>query len=63
MKKRIAICDDPAEKNIVHYDGVFMVSTQTLCGHVDRTDYRWEYTTKRVNCPGCIAVRNHVLGR
>lgn len=47
--------------NRVHYDGVASVSTMTLCGAVDWVGARWIETTKRVNCPGCIAVRNHVL--
>lgn len=67
MKKRIAIIPanehEPSERGLVHYEGVGMVSTQTLCGHVDQVTWDWQETTKRVNCPGCIAVRDHVLGR
>lgn len=67
MKKRIAVIPESereaVEEGLVHYDGVGMVSTMTLCGHVDRTTWSWEETNKRVNCQGCIAVRDHVLGR
>lgn len=67
MRHRIAIIppheQEAAEAGLVHYDGCAQVSTQTLCGHVDRTTWNWEDTTKRVNCIGCITVRNHVLGR
>lgn len=54
---------DEIEKGLVHYDGVGSVGTMTLCGHVDRVGWQWTQTTKRVNCTGCIAVRDHVLGR
>jgi hypothetical protein len=47
----------------VHYDGVASVSTMTLCGAVDWMGARWIKTTRRVNCSGCIAVRDHVMGR
>lgn len=67
MKKRIAVMSgrehDATEEGLVHYDGVGQVSTQTLCGHVDRTTWDWKETNKRVNCVGCIAVRDHVMGR
>lgn len=49
--------------NLVHYDGVGQVSTMTLCGAVDWVGAEWVETTQRVNCRGCIAVRNHVLGK
>lgn len=69
MKKRIAVipaaerAKDDIENGLVHYEGVGMVSTMTLCGHVDQTTWDWEETNKRVNCQGCIAVRDHVRGR
>lgn len=52
-----------AESNLVHYDGVALIGSSTLCGHTDWNGADFVDTTKRVNCAGCIAVRNHVLGR
>jgi len=54
---------DPAEEGLIHYEGVGQIGSATLCGHTDRTHWTFESTTKRVNCLGCIATRNHVLGR
>lgn len=53
--------DEPP--NIIHYDGCAQISNMTLCGAVDWVGANWIETTKRVNCNGCIAVRNHVLGK
>jgi hypothetical protein len=64
MDHVVAVCDDPDERDLVHYDAPALLGAHTLCGHVDRTDYAgWEYTSKRVNCRPCLAVRDHVLGR
>lgn len=67
MRHRIAVMPandrDAIEDGLVHYDGCALVSTQTLCGHVDQVSWNWKETTKRVNCAGCLAVRDHVLGR
>lgn len=49
--------------NCVHYNGAAIISNMTLCGAVDWVGAEWIETTKRVNCPGCIGVRNHVLGK
>lgn len=54
---------DDCEENLVHYDGPSIIGSHTLCGHTDRTVWTFAETTKRVNCPGCIGTRNHVLGR
>lgn len=52
------------ETGVVHYDGPGIISgAHTLCGHIDWVGCRWEVTTKRVNCRGCIGVRDHVLGK
>lgn len=51
------------EASLVHYHGCGQIGSHTLCGHTDRVSWGWEDTTKRVTCIGCIAVRNHVLGR
>lgn len=53
---------DDIENGLVHYDGAGIISNMTLCGHVDQTTWSWEETTKRVNCAGCLGVRDHVLG-
>lgn len=55
--------DRETERTLVHYDGPSLVGWQTLCGHVDRSDYTWISTTRRANCPGCLDVRKHVTGR
>lgn len=47
----------------VHYDGDALNGHMTLCGAVDWVGAKWVETTRRVNCPGCISVRNHVLGK
>lgn len=54
---------DPIEHGQVHYEGVGLIGSQTLCGHTDRMGWVWNASKKRVNCVGCIAVRDHVLGR
>ena len=54
---------DELEAGRIHYEGCGLIGSETLCGHTDRTSWKWAYTTKRVNCCGCIAVRNHVIGR
>lgn len=51
------------EAGRVHYDGCGVIGSHTLCGHTDWVGATFEETNKRVNCKGCIAVRNHVLGR
>lgn len=67
MRHRIAILSkhdpDPVERGLVHYEGIDLIGTQTLCGRGDYPSWGWEFTRKRVNCPDCIAVRNHVLDR
>lgn len=47
----------------VHYDGCGLIGSHTLCGHTDIPGSSFQETTKRVTCRGCIAVRDHVLGR
>lgn len=54
---------DATEYGLVHYEGVGMIGSQTLCGHTDRIGWVWNASKKRVNCVGCIAVRNHVIGQ
>lgn len=54
---------DLTEVDLVHYEGCGQIGAHTLCGHTDRTVWRWAETKKRVNCIGCVAVRNHVLGK
>lgn len=54
---------DDIEIGLIHYDGVAQIGSATLCGHTDRTQWRFAETTKRVNCRGCLATRNHVMGR
>lgn len=54
--------DAAIEASLVHYEGPGLVAWATLCGHVDRLDYKWEQTNKRVNCPGCLDVVRHVKG-
>lgn len=68
MKHRIAETrsgcgEDASERGLVHYDGPSLVGWQTLCGHVDRVDFEWKDTNKRVNCQGCLDVLRHVTGR
>jgi len=63
MRGRSTAADAADEAGTVHYQGVGLVGTDTLCGHVDRTDFDWHDTKKRANCKGCLAVRDHVLGR
>lgn len=53
---------DDTEANLIHYEGCGLIGSHTLCGHTDRTQWRFEETAKRVNCMGCLAVRDHVLG-
>lgn len=43
----------------VHYDAPGILGWDTLCGHVDRTDYRWKTTKAKVNCNACLAVVAH----
>lgn len=54
---------DDTEKGLVHYEGCALISAATLCGHTDRTQWRFEWTAKRVNCPVCLGVQRHVLGK
>lgn len=67
MKHRILdqsqLLDHEEIPNCVHYDGAAIISNMTLCGAVDWVGANWIETTRRVNCPGCIGVRNHVLGK
>lgn len=53
-------CD---EINLVHYEGVGLIGSSTLCGHTDWVGCDFVETTKRVNCSGCKAIRDHVLGK
>lgn len=66
MKHRILNQTQLAEygeaPNLIHYEGVGQNSTMTLCGATDWVGAEWIETTKRVNCIGCIATRNHVMG-
>lgn len=55
--------DVESETGIVHYEGCGLIGSHTICGHTDRVEMEWEETTKRVNCRGCLAVRDHVLGK
>lgn len=55
--------DRESENGRVHYDGPFLTGWQTLCGHVDRTDFDWFETPAKVNCPGCLAVIKHIKGK
>lgn len=63
MRPEASRADAESEAGLVHYEGVFILGSQTLCGHIDRTDFIWNNTKKRANCPGCLAVRDHVLGK
>lgn len=54
--------DAETERDLIHYEGVGIIGSHTLCGHTDQTKWRWEITRKRVNCPGCLGVRKHVMG-
>lgn len=67
MERRILnqaqLCEFDEIPDCVHYEGVGRVSTMTLCGAIDWMGAKWIDTKRRVNCPGCIAVRNHVLGK
>lgn len=45
---------------IVHYLGPGILGWDTLCGHIDRVDYRWRLTKSKVNCAGCLSVITHV---
>lgn len=51
------------EEGQVHYAGCGQIGSHTLCGHADWVNCDFTETTKRVNCAGCIAVRDHVLGK
>jgi hypothetical protein len=51
------------EKGRIHYDGPFLIGSHTLCGATDWVGCEWVETTKRVNCRGCIATRDHVMNR
>lgn len=63
MRQGAHASDAAIEKGVVHYAGCGLIGADTLCGHTDRTDFDWHDTNKRVNCAGCLAVRNHVIGR
>lgn len=54
---------EPIEKGIVHYEGVGLIGSATLCGHTDRPEYDFIATDQRANCVGCLAVRDHVKGK
>lgn len=51
------------ETGLVHYDGVGLIGSSTLCGHTDWVGCDFVETKKRVNCEACKAVRDHVLGK
>jgi len=57
--------DFEGDKNgaTIHYEGAALIGSHTLCGHTDLVGVEWGETNQRVNCSGCIAVRNHVMGR
>lgn len=46
-------------RKIIHHDGPGLLGWDTLCGHVDRTDYRWVETRAKANCHACQAVITH----
>lgn len=46
--------------DVVHIEGVSLIGSDTLCGHVDRIDMTFEETTRAVTCKGCLAVWNFV---
>lgn len=46
-------------RKIVHHDAPGIMGWQTLCGHVDRTDYRWKKTREKVDCRACLAIVAH----
>lgn len=47
-------------KKIVHIDAPGILGWASLCGHVDRNDYRWQDTRTKANCHACLAVVKHV---
>lgn len=51
------------EESLVNYEGVGLIGSSTLCGHTDWVGADFVEVKRRVNCQGCIAVRDHVLGR
>lgn len=50
-------------KHVVHAEGVPLLSSQTLCGHIGRLDITWTETKKPVTCSGCFAVIDQVKRR
>ena len=50
-------------QGVVHYDGPGLIGSATLCGYTDLVGCSWADTTKRVNCSGCLATRDHVTGK
>lgn len=50
-------------QGVVHYEGVPLIGSATLCGYTDLVGCDWSSTHKRVNCKGCIATRDHVRGK
>lgn len=51
------------EDSDVHYEGVPLIGSHTLCGITDIIEADYEVVNRRVNCRVCIAARDHVLGR
>lgn len=47
----------------VHYEGCRFIGSHTLCGITDIIGATFISTTRRVDCPGCRAVADHVCGR
>lgn len=57
-------------RRVTHYEGVlgdsYALCGQDTVGDDDCMSESWDeakQTNKRVNCPDCLAVRDHVLGR
>jgi hypothetical protein len=45
-----------AGKTIVHIPGESLSGFDTLCGHCDRTDYRWIEGRKKATCTPCLRI-------
>lgn len=43
-------------ENVIHIEGVPLLGSQTLCGHVDRTTIDWSNTDDAPTCAACLAV-------
>lgn len=45
-----------AGERIVHIPGDGLSGFDTLCGHCDRTDYRWIEGSKKASCRSCLRI-------